>query len=109
MLKYYLLASLIAVSFVGCSSSVDGEITCTHNSRIIKCVLKTAPTEETRKVDYFWKSPNSPTDDRNHTNALVKNHASVFDGRYTRGRAKGTWEVTATMDEQEYKTTFTLE
>jgi len=109
MIKYYLIATIVISCFTSCSSSVEGDVSCEHNSRIIKCTLKTAPVEKDRKIDYYWKSPNSPNDDRRHSNTLVKNNGSVFDGRYRRGRASGTWEITITMDEQEYKTTFTLD
>ena len=107
-MRKYLVLPLMAGLFLGCSSS-DNELTCEHNSRTIKCTVKVDPSDEVRKVDFYWKSPNSPTDDRSRTIKLAANNQSLFDGRYTRGRAKGEWEVTAIIDGDEASTTFTIE
>ena len=103
----YIVSSILLTFMVGCSS-VDGELSCMHNSSIMKCTLKTVPSAEPRKVSFFWEAPSSPKDDRTHANILAPNHASIFDVRYTKGRAKGTWNITATMDSQDYSTTIVL-
>jgi len=125
MIKYFIILLCVGV-FLGCSSAREEEkkvensepvelkvekkaLLCEYENKAIKCTLNVERKEYPRGVDFYWKSPNSPSDDRNHSNVLAKNHGSIFDGRYGEGRAKGEWRVKATIENEEYITAFIIE
>ncbi len=128
-MKLYITAILIAALFTACSEderagktnepalkvekkvnkSADkkGAIICLDEDDKITCKLMADRINRDRDVEFIWKSPDGK-DDRERATALPANHASTYDVRYKKGRAKGEWSVTAAMEDEEVSTTFTI-
>ncbi len=65
----------------------------------ILCKLEVSREPFERQVTFFWHSHRYPQDDREHTSILKPYYASVYDYRFLRGRAQGTWSVRASVED----------
>ena len=127
-MKSPLLILFLAVLFAGCSQdenskknekviksekkvekSVNKDLTlvCLDEGDKITCKLSAKRVNEDREVEFEWESPNGK-DDREREMVLPANHASIFDVRHKKGRAKGAWRVKAELDDEEVSTTFKI-
>lgn len=80
----------------------------------IQCTFSTTRKESDRQTTFYWHSETHPQDDRERSILLPALHGSVYDYRYLRGRAQGSWIVTVTLTdaegtETEFSHAFTLE
>ena len=73
----------------------------------IQCTLVTPRKNEARSATFYWHSEAYPQDDRERELTLPANHGSVYDYRYLRGRAEGSWTVTVTLTGADGKETET--
>jgi len=73
----------------------------------IQCTFVAPRKNEERTAAFYWHSEAYPQDDRERELSLPANHGSVYDYRYLRGRAEGSWTVTVTLTDAEGNTTET--
>ena len=127
-MRYYALVILFALLFLGCSqdeekkksdtgitvekevkksTGTDEALICLDEGDKVTCKLMTKRVNNDREVEFEWKSPNGK-DDREREMMLPANHASIFDARLKKGRAKGVWTVEAEIDDEELSTSFKL-
>ena len=104
---------LFAVSAFAQESSVQCEVF-DDGVEKIQCTFMTPREDVERTVTFQWHSDAFPQDDRERELSLPATHGSVYDYRYLRGRAEGSWNVTVTMtdpdgNETEASCTFVLE
>jgi len=62
------------------------------------CTYETTRVDFDRSVTFLWHSLEHPQDDRERTITLKASHGSVYDYRFLRGRAQGSWEVSVRVD-----------
>ena len=67
----------------------------------IVCKVEVERADYDRAVTFVWHTKKYPQDDRERTVVLNANHISVYDYRFLRGRAQGTWNVSITLDDTE--------
>ena len=89
------------------SSNKNEALICLDENEKITCKLMTKRVKKERSVRFEWESPNGK-DNREREMLLPANHASIFDARYKKGRAKGKWKVEVQLGGEEISTTFTL-
>ena len=127
-MKYLLALSTLSLIFMGCSQESEHKekesgiqvikevkksadkkeaLVCIDTDEKITCKLLTDRVNEEREVAFEWKSPNGK-DDREREMILPANHASIFDARSKKGRAKGKWEVEVSLDDEEVATSFVI-
>ena len=128
-MKHSILILALIILFTGCSQDdntkqssnvvqIDKEVkktvhngnalVCLDESDKITCKLMTKRLTREREVEFEWRSPNGK-DDRNRELVLPVNHASVYDMRTKKGRAKGMWSVEVEIDDTKVSTTFMIE
>ena len=83
-------------------------LVCLDADEKITCKLMTKRVNSDREVEFAWESPNGK-DNRERKMTLPANHASVYDARLKKGRAKGLWKVEVEIDDEEVSTTFNIQ
>lgn len=102
---------------VGSAFAQEPSLTCdvvNDGTEKIQCTFVTPRKNEARETTFYWHSESHPQDDRERIITLPAGHGSVYDYRYLRGRAQGTWTVTVSItdadgSETEVSHHFTLE
>ena len=89
------------------SSGTDEALICLDEGDKITCKLMAKRVNKEREVEFEWKSPNGK-DDRERELTLPANHASIFDARLKKGRAKGVWTVEVEISDEKISTSFKL-
>lgn len=87
------------------SSHKKEALVCLDTDDTITCKLLTKRVNKEREVEFEWKSPNGK-DDREREMILPANHASIYDARSKKGRAKGKWTVEVELDDEETSASF---
>ena len=80
-------------------------LVCLDTDNTITCKLLTKRVNKEREVEFEWKSPNGK-DDREREMILPANHASIYDARSKKGRAKGKWTVEVELEDEEISASF---
>lgn len=112
---------ILALTFLGCSqessekksdngikvekevekiAGTDQALICLDEGDKVTCKLMTKRVNKDREVEFEWKSPNGK-DNREREMILPANHASIYDTRQKKGRAKGLWSVEVEIDDDE--------
>ncbi len=89
------------------SSNKNEALICLDEDEKITCKLMTKRVKKERSVRFKWESPHGK-DNRERTMVLPVNHASIFDARDKKGRAKGKWKVVVELDGDKVSTSFQL-
>ena len=100
-----LLAALSSTIFAD-ENSVDCLILEDENSIICKYIQTRVNYDKT--VKFEWIEPDGKIT-RIREIIIPAGHGSTYDYRYIKGRAIGTWTFQVIDEQQEYKTTFTIE
>ncbi len=82
-------------------------LVCLEDAGKITCKLLTQRINKERDVTFDWISPQGKKD-RHREMSLPANHASIYDARTIKGRAKGRWKVAVELDGEKISTTFKL-
>ncbi len=83
-------------------------LVCLDEDEKITCKLMTKRLNRDRTVVFEWRSPDGK-DTRERKMVLSANHASIYDMRSKKGRAKGKWTVEAAIDGEAVSTTFRID
>jgi len=90
------------------SADKEEVLICLDEDDKITCKLMTKRLNKERTVEFIWNPPNG-NDKREREMTLPANHASIYDTRDKKGRAKGKWVVEATIGGEEVSTTFMID